>query len=376
MTTHEHTWVRDPDALAELAASLESHPAHALDTESNSGFVYEERLCLLQLQVAERTWLVDLLALAGGSQALEPLRPALESGEIVTWVHGGEFDVGCLKRDFGIALGGAWDSQQAASFLGWEKTGYGSVAERACNVRVEKGYAHYDWSRRPIPGEALRYAIEDVLYLPAVCGRLVEAIRQADLEEELAIANQAVMDATWGGGYDPDGFIALKGAGRLPARALVLLGPLYRWRDGLARRLDLPPGRVIANRQLVDIARLEPSAADELARLGLARRVVAEHGRTILNLLAEARRSPPDLPPAPPRRPPDRLAAARNDALRGWRRQEARRREVPEQVVLPAAALRHLVEHGAAADLATVPQLGPKRIALYGGILTELCAAP
>jgi hypothetical protein len=40
--------------------------------------------------------------------------------------------------------------------------------------------------------------------------------------------------------------------------------------------------------------------------------------------------------------------------------------------VLPAAAVRHLAAHGAA-DLAAVPQLGGKRIALYGSRLAALC---
>lgn len=374
MTELEHTWVRDRQGLGELAAVLAAEPAHALDSESNSGFVYEERLCLLQLRAGGRNWLVDLLALPGGRGALDPLRPALESEERVTFVHGGEFDVGCLKRDYDLALGGVWDSQQAATFLGWERTGYGSVVERVCGVQVEKGWAHYDWGRRPVAAEPLRYAVEDVLYLPHVGERLGEAIREADLEEELAIANRAVMEAVWGGGYDPDGFLALKGARRLPRQAQAVLAGLYRWREGAARELDLPPGRVIPNRQLVDLARQAPASPGALARLGLGRRAIAEHGRAILATIAEARRDPPELPPAPERRARDPLAEERSDALRAWRREEARRRGVPEQVVLPAAALRHLAEHGAA-DLAAVPQLGAKRIGLYGRRLEALCAA-
>ena len=372
MTELEHTWVRDRDGLVELASALGSEPAHALDTESNSGFVYEERLCLLQLRAGGRTWLVDLLALPGDRDALDPLRPALEGEETVTWVHGGEFDVGCLKRDYDLALGGLWDTQQAATFLGWEKTGYGNVVERVCGVRVEKGYAHFDWGRRPIAAEPLRYAVEDVLYLPRVGERLAEAIREADLEEELEIANRAVMDAAWGGGHAPDGFLAIKGARRLPRESQAVLAALHRWREEIARTLDLPPGRVVANRHLLDLARGTPSSPDELVKLGLGRRTVAEHGRRMVAVIGQARREPPELPPPGERRPRDPKIEERDRALRSWRREEARRRRVPEQVVLPAAAVRHLAEHGAT-DLAAVPQLGGKRIALYGSRLAALC---
>ncbi|MEZ5331902.1 MAG: HRDC domain-containing protein [Thermoanaerobaculia bacterium] len=370
----EYTMVREAGELEELAAALEAEPAHALDSESNSGFVYDERLCLLQLRVGERNWLVDLPALPGGRRALDPIRPALESPRTVTWLHGGEFDVGCLKRDYDLALGGVWDSQQAATFLGWEKTGYAHAVERVCGVQVEKGYSRHDWGRRPIVPEALRYAVEDVLYLPRVCESLREEIRDADLEEELAIANAAVEEATWGGGYEPDGYLSLKGAARLPRSVLPVLKALFEWREETARRVDRPPGLVVGNRQLVDLARSAPSSVEELERLGLGRKLLERHGRTIARLVAEAQRHPPEVPPPAPRQPRDPRVAEREDALRSWRRAEARRREVPEQVVLPSAALRHLARHGAG-DLTAVPQLGAKRIGLYGERLEALCAA-
>lgn len=369
----EYTMVREARELDELAAVLAAEPAHALDSESNSGFVYEERLCLLQLRAGERNWLVDLPALPGGREALDPLRPALESPRVVTWLHGGEFDVGCLKRDYDLALGGVWDSQQAASFLGWEKTGYANVVERACGVQVEKGYSRHDWGRRPIVPEAVRYAVEDVLYLPRMGERLREEIREADLEEELAIANAAVEEATWGGGYVSDGYLRLKGAARLPRPSLPVLKVLFDWREEVARRADRPPGLIVGNRQLVDLARRAPATLDELAGLGLGRKSVERHGRAIVRRIAEAQRDPPEVPPPPAREPYDPRIKEREDALRSWRRGEARRREVPEQVVLPSATLRHLARCGAD-DLAAVPQLGAKRIRLYGERLEQLCA--
>jgi ribonuclease D len=66
------------------------------------------------------------------------------------------------------------------------------------------------------------------------------------------------------------------------------------------------------------------------------------------------------------------VARERGERLKAWRQQEAERRQVPLQVVLPAAALRHLQRHGAE-DLESVPQLGAKRIRLYGDKLGELC---
>jgi hypothetical protein len=54
---------------------------------------------------------------------------------------------------------------------------------------------------------------------------------------------------------------------------------------------------------------------------------------------------------------------------------EAERREVPMQVVLPVAALRHLQQYGGG-ELEMVPQLGAKRIERYGEVLVRLASTP
>ena len=175
-------WVDSLRSLKSLSETLGNLTEFALDSESNSGFAYEEKLCLLQINAAESLWLVDLLAFSEERQALDPLRLALEDPSTRVYVHGGEFDVGCLKRDYSISLRGLWDSQQAASYLGWEKTGYGAVVERVLGVKLPKEHAHYDWSRRPIEGDVLQYALNDVRYLPRVCQSLTREILEADLD--------------------------------------------------------------------------------------------------------------------------------------------------------------------------------------------------
>jgi len=374
MNEHEFTWVRTPAELNELAAVLDDHPVHVFDTESNSGFVYDERLCLLQFEVGGAFWLVDLLAFPRDRNVLDPLRPALESSDTVTRLHGGEFDVGCLKRDFDLQLDGAWDSQQAARALGWEKTGYGSLVAEVCDVMLDKAFAHHDWGRRPIAPEPLRYAVQDVVYLSAVCDQLGQLIREADVEEELAICNRAVMDSTWGGGYQEDGFWRIKGVGSVPRRQLPVVVALYRWRDQAGRDADLPPGRVLNNRQLLALSRNPPSTPDELRRLGMHGRLVRQRGSDLLAAISAARRDPPAVPNRPENDRGGPEVTQRADRLKKWRRQEAARRGVPDQIVLPTASLRHLAAFPGEA-LAQVPQLGAKRRRLYGATLQAFASA-
>ena len=375
MTTPAHTWIDRPEQLSGLAEALASAPWIALDTEANSMFVYRERVCLLQLNAGGQLFVVDPLGLAGAGErtALEPLRAVLEDRERVKYLHGGDYDVGTLKRDYGIALAGIWDSQQAASLLGWERTGYAAVVERTLGVALEKAYTQYDWGTRPLDPRALAYAVEDVVHLPAACDRLRELVAEADLVEEVAIANRVVEGTTWTGGFDPAAIWRMTGARGLNDQAMGVLLAIHHWRNQVAAEVDRPAGQLVNDRALVALAGATPDNLRDLKRHGLRSSLASTHGERLLETIRRAAAEPPALPEPPPRRevtPAERECDAR---LREWRREEAGRRKVPPQVVLPARALEHLKRHGAE-DLESVPQLGEKRARLYGERLKKLCA--
>ena len=369
----DYRWVSDPDSLTDLAECLGEAPRHALDTESNSSFAYDERICLLQFNVGGELWVIDPLALPDGARALDAIRGPLESPDVVTFVHGGEFDVACLKRDYGIALRGLWDSQKTASYLGWRKTGYGALVEKICGVALPKAYSRHNWGIRPLEPGPLRYALHDVVYLPEVCDQLAEEVRAADIEEEIHIAHRSVEAVTWNGGHRPEGLWRIKGAGSLEPAALSILMAVFEWRDGIARKLDLPPGMVVNNQAMLALARNPPRRLDALRRLGLRGDVKSRYGADLLRLVREARQDPPELPPRSPRGERDPVARRRSEKLKTWRRKEAERRGVSAQVVLPTPAMLHLVQQGAD-DLEGVPQLGAKRIRFYGETLERLCS--
>jgi len=362
-------WIADQAGLAEVAAACASAPWIALDTESNSMHAYHERVCLVQINAGGRMFVLDPIAL--GAPAFAALKAPLEDPAVTVWLHGGEYDAAVMRRDFGIQMRGVFDSQQAASMLGWERTGYGSVVERLLGIQLAKDFAQYDWAIRPIDPMALAYAIDDVRHLPEVAQQLQKLVAEADLVEETAIACRAVEDATWGGGFDPGGFYRVKGARDLGKPCLPVLAALWAWRDGIAREIDKPPGRVINNETLLALVRKPIVTWAQLKHLGVKNSVLTPHGESLLECLREANAHPPELPPPVKHREVEPIEEEREKRMKDWRRAESEKRAVPLQAVLPAKALEWLKRYGAG-DLAQVPQLGAKRIALYGDRLREL----
>lgn len=375
-----HEWLDRPEQLAALGEALKAVPWLALDCEANSMFVYRERLCLLQLNLAGRLVVVDPLPLlvaegwdgSAPSKSLEALRPGLERTDRRLWLHGGEYDCSLLRRDFGINLGGVWDTQQAASMLGWEQSGYGAVVAKTLDIHLAKAHAQEDWGRRPLATEAIRYALDDVIHLPKAGEILAAAVAKADIEEEHAIANAAVAATTSHIGFDPAAMWKVKGIRDVSRSNLGVFLALYTWRDGLARQADKPPGRLINNEVLLVLARHAPTSFQQLKLSGVHGRIMSAHGDELLALIKDAKSKPLNLPDVPRQREVAEHEEKLEDKLKDWRRAEAANRGVPLQVVLPAKALDHIKRHGAS-ELSSVPQLGPKRIARYGAKLLDLC---
>jgi ribonuclease D len=374
-------WITSRDQMPDLVAALAAAPWVALDTESNSMFVYQERICLLQVNAGERYFLIDPLAIdpeGARTESFALLKPLLEDPGRILYLHGAEYDVGVLKRCYGISLSGVWDSQQAASLLGYERTGYGALVEKLCGVKLAKDHSQYDWGTRPLDPLAERYAIDDVVYLPRICELLREQVQAADLADEVAIANRAVEETRWTGGFDPAGLWRIKGVRDIHERDLGLLYALYVWREDLAQAANRPPGRLINNELLLALVRKAPTQYSLLKQMGVKGWLVSEHGEALMAVIREAQSNPPDLPPRPDRRDVSREEDERERRLKDWRRAEAERRTVEEhravplQVILPARSLEYLKRQGVC-DLGSVPQLGAKRIARYGEKLLELC---
>jgi len=130
-----------------------------------------------------------------------------------------------------------------------------------CGVHLPKLFGIYDWATRPLDQEPLRYALDDVVWLPRVSKAIEKLVQESDLEEELAIANLAVAEVTHSELSTDTSeamearIYSIKGAGTLSKPELRVLLLLFMWRDKEALRHNTAPANVILNHKLIQIAK-------------------------------------------------------------------------------------------------------------------------
>jgi len=257
-------WIESTEALALWLAGLPPGPL-AVDTEADSFHHYREKVCLVQLSSGDCHALVDPLA----AIELTPLAAPFAAAQIPKIMHGADYDVRLLTRDFGLTVSGLTDTMIAARLAGEPALGLAALLAKHLGVTLDKAHQRADWSRRPLPESMRRYAVEDTRHLAALAAILEEqlqALGRADWAREECVRLERVR---WRDRRDddPEAYRRTKGAKGLDRAGLAVLRELWDWRDATARRRDRPHFKVLHDETLVALAKSPPGAIGELARV-------------------------------------------------------------------------------------------------------------
>ena len=362
-------YIDSAEGLAALAKMLSSKPVVAVDTESNSLYAYREQVCLLQFSIPGEDFVVDPLA----GFDLSPLTSVLADQATVKVFHAAEYDVMCLKRDFGFRFVNLFDTMWAARILGWRRVGLAHILRENFEVQTSKRYQRYNWGKRPLDPEALAYARLDTHYLlPLQELQTAELAEKGRLEEAREVFDEVAATPPANNDFDPEGFWRIKGARDLTSRQLAVLRELFIWRDQEAARVNRPHFKVVSDTVLSALARARPGSQHQLARVpDLPARNARRYGHSLLQAISRGEGARKPRPPSTTR-PPDEVVY-RFEALRSWRKKAAAERGVDVDVVLGNAVLWQLAREypRSIRDLERVEALGDWKRGAYGEAILQ-----
>ncbi len=364
-------WIADQAGLEEALATIGKSPEFAIDTEADSLHSYFDKVCLVQITAAGEDFIVDPLAKVD----LAPLGRLFADASIRKVLHGADYDLRILNRDFGFELHNLADTMICAQLLGYEAIGLAALLQRHFGLAVDKSHQRADWAQRPLKAEMLAYASTDTHYLSELA-----AILQRELEAlgrwEWAVEEfERLEQIRFAPAVDEESWRKVKGCSRLERRPLAAVKRLHAWRDRNARELDRPPFKVLGNEAIIEIATQLPRTSEALSRVkGLASWHLRKWGGELLSIVEEVVGLPEEQLPEKVATKPwlrDREIERVIDTLKRARDHVAKELRIDSSILAPKHVLAAVAEMNpqTAEELASIPAMRRWQRALLGAPL-------
>jgi ribonuclease D len=254
-----------------------------VDTEGNSLYAFREKVCVIQISNPHANYIFDPLRLSD----LSPLSELFANAQIEKIFHGADYDIGLLKRDSGYECYNLFDTMVAAQFLNYERIGLANLINHFYGFRLNKKFTKCNWAQRPLSIEQMVYLCQDTQYLIGLRGHLYEELCERNLIEEAQLEFQHIEKRQpLEPAYENSTVWEVKGVKSLRDDQFPIVYELFNWRQRQAKKVNLPPFKVINNKTLLELARTRPRNREEIMAItGITMTVWRRYGQELLNAI-------------------------------------------------------------------------------------------
>ena len=265
-------------------------------------------------------------------------------------IHAASNDIRVLDKEWSFRVANVFDTSIAAQFCGMRRVGLDSVLKDALGVAIvkSKNLQRADWTVRPLPDEALQYAVDDVLHLQDLrdeLGRRLEELgRVAWVREEF----RRLESVRYRPPDPPEiAFLNAKGSRALEPQQLAVLRELYVFRHNEGVRRDMPPFKILSDTVLTTIA---AAGSDDLTEIeGIPANPLRRYAKRLQRARERGLASPPVTRPRngnsssngfegrPTREQTDRLRD-----LKAWRSERGEDLDLDPALLWPMQSLERL----------------------------------
>jgi len=373
-TTPHGRYITSADALEKFCEALRDSPRLALDTEFVGEDSFVPKLELIQVATDASAAVIDFPAVqADGS--LDTFWEIVCNPSVQKVVHAGRQDLDLFAVHAGQIPKPFFDTQIAAAMVGFgAQVAYSNLVQRVHGTKLAKAHTFTNWSARPLSPEQLAYALEDVTFLLAIHDHLHRRLSKLGrldwADEEFSRLEGVVGDTR----REPqERYQRVRGWDTLKPKSAAVLRELTAWREGEAKRRNVPRGRVMRDEVLLQLARHPPRHLQELRGVrGLHGSEADRNGETILATIQAALALPPSAwPEVPKERKPEPESAGLVELLQSVMKARALEEEIAPTLLATTADLQALVDAKRRTDL-DMPLLKGWRRELLGNTLLEV----
>lgn len=252
-------------------------PYMAIDTEFLREKTYYARLCLIQVAIEGEVAIIDPFAI----KDITLLNDALTSPDVVKIFHASSQDIEILYHETGVVPRPVFDTQIAAALLGKsQQASYSSLVSSYCSVNLPKKDSFTDWSQRPLKDSQIRYAADDVVYLPQIYYDMVEVLNEKNRLHWLDEAFEEISSPEKYEIKPEERYRKLRRVNQLNAQQMAAAREFAAWRELKAQKINVPRKWIVSDEQIVEACRREARTIDELFMVrGMRESLRAEDAR-------------------------------------------------------------------------------------------------
>lgn len=252
--------IQTKQQLNNFLLAIKDETQLAIDTEFKRTNTYYPVLCLLQIATKSNTDCIDILAF----NDLTPLFDKLYQPDCLWIVHSARQDIEALYQHSKQLPTQLFDTQIAAALVAYPwQISYQRLTEILQGVCLEKAYTRLDWTTRPLPDEALEYALDDVRYLLKNYQQLHAQLQVEGKLDWIQEEGRALLKLSL---YAPpinQAWHKIKGLSPSNKSAHTYAAQLAAWREYQAQTLNKPRQWIMKNDKLIACALGKDNLSDK-----------------------------------------------------------------------------------------------------------------
>ena len=278
-------YIDSNSSLSILCKEIKKYGICAIDTEFMRNRTYYPILCLIQINVNDKLYIIDTISYKFN---LNPFYEVLANKNIKKIIHSARHDLEVLyfdkeEKNYSNII----DTQIMANFCNLNHNiGYKILTKKICSVKLCDESQRSNWKKRPLTDKQLKYAALDVKYLIKIYQKLEKKLKYNNRlswfkwEMDDFIKKCKDHEAS-----DPENLIKRFSTNRKNNTYVRNIKLFTKIRDDISKRVDLPRNFVIHNDLIERILNDEPKSIAEFNKYKKAnKKILDEEKQKIIDI--------------------------------------------------------------------------------------------